>query len=354
MGSESATAISSAIDSGSSNQARSRSHSISTQILSSVNKKIKEIEDADSTRILQYMDDQVHETWDCAKAAMIGAQRLLQFHELPKEWQENEYILSGYRFYQTSNACLKSIFMIHNETINIWSHLLGFIFMSCLCIYGFNSHFSDASFSDRTVLITFCVAALKCLFCSSLYHTFICHSHRQVKLFTATLDYMGIAFLITASVLVSEYYGYYCRPIMRNRYMIFTLAIGSLGMFAPFLKRWDTKEYRPFRIAVFVSMAVSSIIPVLHLIFLNGFKSTLSFFSLASLSVIMYILGVIVYANRFPERMYPGEFDFAGFTSHAIWHIFVCLGIFFHYLATLRFYENRHTYGCGILPGRYH
>ena len=96
MGSESATAISSAIDSGSSNQARSRSHSISTQILSSVNKKIKEIEDADSTRILQYMDDQVHETWDCAKAAMIGAQRLLQFHELPKEWQENEYILSGW------------------------------------------------------------------------------------------------------------------------------------------------------------------------------------------------------------------------------------------------------------------
>lgn len=193
------------------------------------------------------------------------------------------------------------------------------------------------------------MAALKCLFCSSLYHTFICHSHRQVKLFTATLDYMGIAFLITASVLVSEYYGYYCRPIMRNRYMMFTLAIGSLGMFAPFLKRWDTKEYRPLRIAVFVSMAVSSIIPVLHLIFLNGFKSTLSFFSLASLSVIMYILGVIVCksqithlneltliglhtdANRFPERMYPGEFDFAGFTSHAIWHIFVCLGIFVSY-----------------------
>lgn len=41
------------------------------------------------------MDDQVHETWDSAKAAVVGAQRLLQFHELPKEWQENEYVLSG-------------------------------------------------------------------------------------------------------------------------------------------------------------------------------------------------------------------------------------------------------------------
>lgn len=28
--------------------------------------------------------------------------------------------------------------MLHNETMNIWSHLLGFIFMSCLSIYGFN------------------------------------------------------------------------------------------------------------------------------------------------------------------------------------------------------------------------
>ncbi|KAG1144425.1 hypothetical protein G6F37_007139 [Rhizopus arrhizus] len=346
------TAFSTATSSDS--KVRSRSHSISSHILSSVNKKIKEIEDADSTHILRYVDNQVHETWDSTKAAMIGAQRLLEFYELPKEWQENEYILSGYRFYQTSQACLKSIFMIHNETANIWSHLLGFIFMSCLCIYGFNSHFPDASWSDRTVLITFCVASLKCLFCSFIYHTFICHSHRQIKLFTATLDYMGIAFLITASVLVSEYYGYYCRPVMQNRYMLFTSLIGSIGIFAPFLKRWDTKEYRPLRIAVFVSMAVSSAIPVLHLIFLNGFKSTWNFFDLAAVSVLMYILGVVVYANRFPEKMYPGSFDFIGLTSHAIWHVFVCFGIFFHYLATLQFYANRHTYGCGILPGRDH
>jgi predicted membrane channel-forming protein YqfA (hemolysin III family) len=33
-------------------------------------------------------------------------------------------------------------------------------------------------------------------------------------------------------------------------------------------------------------------------------------------------------ANRFPEKFFPGKFDFAGLTSHAIWHVFVCLGIF--------------------------
>lgn len=67
----------------------------STSIMTSVGEKFKEIEEADTTGFLQYVDVQVHDTWDNAKAAMIGAQRLLHLHELPKEWQENEYVLSG-------------------------------------------------------------------------------------------------------------------------------------------------------------------------------------------------------------------------------------------------------------------
>lgn len=77
---------------------RSRSQSNkddSTSIMTSVGEKFKQIEEADTTGFLQYVDDQVHDTWDNAKAAMIGAQRLLHLHELPKEWQENEYVLSG-------------------------------------------------------------------------------------------------------------------------------------------------------------------------------------------------------------------------------------------------------------------
>ena len=32
--------------------------------------------------------------------------------------------------------------------------------------------------------------------------------------------------------------------------------------------------------------------------------------------------------NRWPEKLYPGRFDFLGMTSHAIWHVFVCFGIY--------------------------
>ncbi|KAI8384922.1 hemolysin-III related-domain-containing protein [Radiomyces spectabilis] len=288
----------------------------------------------------------MHETWDTAKAAMVGAQRLLRFHELPRERQENKYILSGYRFYQSHRDCLRSIFMLHNETMNIWSHLIGFIFFSFLSIYTFNSKFPEATPSDRVVFTTFCLAALKCLFCSSIYHTFICHSHHHVKNFTATLDYIGIAFLITASILITEYYGFYCNPIARWRYMVFSGFLGTVGTITPFFKFWDTPRYRPLRIGVFLAMGFSSLVPVLHLVSSKGFMPTVLFLKPALVSCAMYILGVIFYANRFPERAFPGRFDFAGMTSHAIWHVFVCFGIFFHYMASLQFYAQRYSYGC--------
>ncbi|CAO3587695.1 unnamed protein product [Absidia cylindrospora] len=306
---------------------------LAAQLLASAKSTIKEIEEKDSTGFLHYVDD---------------ARRLLYLHELPIEWQENEYVLSGYRFYHHHHDCLKSIFMLHNETLNIHSHLIGFIFFLILSIYMVNYQFPDANAGDRAVFVTFCVAALNCLFCSSIYHTFICHSRHTIKAFTATLDYIGIAFLITASVLVTEHFGFYCQPEAARRYMMFTGLMGSVGTISPFFKCWDTKKYRPLRIAVFVAMAFSSAVPVLHLFLLNGFSSSFVFFKMAGVSVLMYIFGVFIYAKRFPEKMYPGRFDFAGMTSHAIWHIFVVFGIYFHYLASHEFYQNRLSYSCGL------
>lgn len=325
---------------------RHRSHSTSSISASTEIKTdiFTDTEPSAAASFLQYVDDQVHETWDQAKLAMIGAQRLLKYHELPKDWQENEYVLTGYRFYATHVDCLKSIFMLHNETLNIWSHLIGFLFFSYFSVSVFNHHFPEATTSDRIIFATFCIAALKCLFCSSIYHTYVCHCKH--KTLAATLDYIGIAFLIAASVLVTEYYGYYCQPVIRQRYMIFTGVVSSFGFVLPFFKVWDTKEFRPIRITFFLSLAFSSIVPVLHLVWLHGIAKTYQFMEPAAISVGMYLLGVLFYANRFPERYFPGRFDFAGMTSHAIWHVFVCFGIYFHYLASLHFYKNRHEYGC--------
>jgi adiponectin receptor len=47
--------------------------------------------------------------------------------------RDNEFILSGYRInFTTSKSILRSLFLLHNETINVWSHILGVLFFISL------------------------------------------------------------------------------------------------------------------------------------------------------------------------------------------------------------------------------
>ena len=58
------------------------------------------------------------------------------YYETEEFMKDNEYIKNGYRINCDSLwKCLKSLFVIHNESINIWSHLLGSVFMFFLIFY---------------------------------------------------------------------------------------------------------------------------------------------------------------------------------------------------------------------------
>jgi hypothetical protein len=49
---------------------------------------------------------------------------------------DNEKILTGYRInFNTMKRIFSTIFMIHNETVNIWTHLIGVLFFICLIFY---------------------------------------------------------------------------------------------------------------------------------------------------------------------------------------------------------------------------
>lgn len=58
---------------------------------------------------------------ECINNIIIG-----RITEAPEHHRDNEFIHSGYRInFNSSKHVLKSLFMIHNESVNIWSHLLG-------------------------------------------------------------------------------------------------------------------------------------------------------------------------------------------------------------------------------------
>jgi predicted membrane channel-forming protein YqfA (hemolysin III family) len=61
--------------------------------------------------------------------------------------RKNKHIVSGYRLHHyTYRDALNSLFTIHNESINVWSHLLGaFFFIAIIVFLAKNkAHFKQA------------------------------------------------------------------------------------------------------------------------------------------------------------------------------------------------------------------
>ncbi|XP_042029756.1 heptahelical transmembrane protein 4-like [Salvia splendens] len=61
--------------------------------------------------------------------------QLVEYHALPGYLKDNEYILAHYRAEWPLKQAFLSIFSIHNETLNVWTHLLGFFLFLSLTIY---------------------------------------------------------------------------------------------------------------------------------------------------------------------------------------------------------------------------
>ena len=147
---------------------------------------------------------------------------LLLWDELPHWRQDNSYIKSGYR--QTSNSywhSFASLGYLHNESVNIWTHLLGAVgFMAVgVFLHGVVAHrYESASKSDILVISCFFTGAFLCLGTSAAYHT-LCNHSPEVAKWGNKLDYTGIVFLIVGSYVPALYYGFFCQPTLLVIYL---------------------------------------------------------------------------------------------------------------------------------------
>jgi adiponectin receptor len=143
--------------------------------------------------------------------------QLLHWTELEAWQRDNHYIHTGYR--PASNSYLRSIqslFYIHNETVNVYSHLLGSIFAVGAGAYAYSHRFwldaakvryASATTEDLCVLACFFAGAAGCLGMSATFHMLSNHSE-TVAAFGNRLDYLGIVLLIWGSFVPTLYYGF--------------------------------------------------------------------------------------------------------------------------------------------------
>lgn len=147
--------------------------------------------------------------------------RLLNRDEIPSWYGHNQYIRTSYRPVTPSiSRCLSSLLYLHNETVNVYSHLIpatiALLGNGLLYAY-YSTSVPDATWVDQLVFHIYLTTSVICFGISSAYHTFLCHSARYTDLW-GRLDYVAIVFQILGSFISGIYIGFYCEPHLQKLY----------------------------------------------------------------------------------------------------------------------------------------
>ena len=305
---------------------------------------------------------------------------LVHWNDLPNWQQDNQYIHSGYRQASYSySRSWQSILHWHNESVNIWTHLIpATLSIPCATVlYNIvKPRYNLATLADVVVMGCFFCGAAVCLGMSASFHTLSNHSP-SVARFWNQLDYAGISVLIAGSFIPSVYYGFWCHPLKQWTYwtMVRLNRIDSGSLLTSFLDmRTRHRLYHHVGSPTVQDSSVETVqgLDVCWYGDLGHFPSARRIedvrrgrYGNADRTVLVGIAGCLVHPwswsvrgqclpnpqkqsdtnlnlqARIPEALYPGRFDTVG-SSHQIFHVLIVLAAMSHLRGLLKAFDYRH------------
>lgn len=264
-------------------------------------------------------------------AWIFARRKLYSYEELPawlraantsfikRGYQAN---LSGYR-----EAWAMAVSSLTNETVNIWTHLIGAFVFIALGARCFSYLHPAASFYDRLIFGSYCALATKSLFSSALFHAHFHLSPKAYKMW-CSWDTVGISALTCGSGTLLAYYIFHGQQPLQAIWLAVVVLINLIGMVGPAFEFWTSPHLRTTRVFVYSASGLLSVMPAFY-VFLAGVPESWpkSATSWIAGSFASYILGTLVYLTQIPERWAPGLFDYV-FASHQLWHGFVFAGAY--------------------------
>ena len=152
--------------------------------------------------------------------------RTTTWHEI-SEWQrDNKYILSGYRPEKADYLeILSSLTFLHNETCNVYTHLVGALLLPLVAAAVFTHllsepRFLDVARMDYAMFGVFFLCAECCLIFSATYHLLGPHS-QDVEQFWHRADLLGIVVVTVGTFVPGIYYIFSCEPGLQNLHWAF-------------------------------------------------------------------------------------------------------------------------------------
>ncbi|XP_062859948.1 progestin and adipoQ receptor family member 4 [Trichomycterus rosablanca] len=266
----------------------------------------------------------------------VAVPKLLDFKSSPSHLQFNRYVLSGYRPVSTFTGCLRSLFYLHNESGNIYTH--GIPFVCILLLLPLSIPWSKVD--QWWLCVVHYLACLSPTIGSSLYHIFMNHQG-GAPVYTALLsfDMFGICLVNTLGALPIVHITLLCQPFARHPVMLTYLLVSCRGVYDALTAKTSGRRLRSFA----YQAAFRIFLFALRLLeFGTGNPKSLFFY------FIMEVLaagGGLVNVLRIPERFSPGTFDYC-FNSHQIMHVSVVLAIVFLHWGTKEDFAWLKDYEC--------
>jgi adiponectin receptor len=256
-----------------------------------------------------------------------------------------DYIFSGYRVNFSWPLCFQSIYRLHNETGNIWTHLAGFWIFVGILWYSWVNIFDDDTVANLMIVI-YVLAACVCLGSSAFFHTCCCHSHKAYNV-CAQADYTGVLIMIVGSFYPGVYFAFYCQEFYQKLYLYgITVVTGGLIAFS-LTETFRRPEFRVGRALLFAMLGGLGLVPIGHYLATHSmFEPLLLVFSTGVLFMCLFYLGGLAFfITQFPESKWPGKFDLWGH-SHQYWHLCVFFAQFVYFVSVAYAYSIRHQIAC--------
>ncbi|KAF2844643.1 hemolysin-III channel protein-like protein Izh2 [Plenodomus tracheiphilus IPT5] len=249
--------------------------------------------------------------------------------DAPSWMRGDEYIKTGYRRQLNSvHRCVLSLLYLHNEFVNVWSHLapgLLHAFLLAKECHNFSKQWDEERYVDQMIVWQYIISCILCLLFSAGFHTLTAHSPHVANRWLK-IDYLGIILNTAAGCTASTYFGLRHHPNLQLGYIASSVVLGLVLFSIMLAPGADGEAMKLWRAILFATFFASGFVPMIHASIIDG-VDVLGLFPLVHAigMGLFYGMGVIFYITRFPEKYFPEKFDIWG-ASHQIFHILVVMG----------------------------
>ncbi|KAI6180824.1 Progestin and AdipoQ Receptor family [Aphelenchoides besseyi] len=277
--------------------------------------------------------------------------RLLHRDELPRSLWINEHIHTAYRPPNlTLWLCIRSALQWNNETLNIWSHLLGFFYFLYMQLNNLFVVLPNLNATQTDYLVCFLSVGGSqiCMCLSVFYHTFGCIDQQEHDKWLKA-DVFGISAGLIGMYLSGIYLSFYCFANEMTTYLMALCFILLITIYVPIKSHLFQTKFYGTRIGylhlIYGAIVSFGAYPAIHWIQLHdGFEHPHVVEWFPRLVILFALIGIAFafYVTLLPERLCPGKFDIFG-CSHQWWHLFILSAMIYWHEAGVQLLTYYHS-----------